>query len=189
MAVEHQIDEIFLSCKSLIARLVSRLVPPHEIEDIVQETYVRVCRFHKRNAVSNHRALMFSTARNLAIDYLKRAEHRLAAPAEEAWIEELGARDSPADPSYDQVASDEEFARFCEVVRQLPQQCRRVFVLKKVYGYSQREIAAELNLSESTVEKHIAKGMKHCALHMLRGRQESADGDTSRRRSGLGGRG
>jgi RNA polymerase sigma-70 factor (ECF subfamily) len=35
-----------------------------------------------------------------------------------------------------------------------------------VYGYSQREIAAQLSLSESTVEKHISTGMKRCTLFM-----------------------
>ena len=40
-------------------------------------------------------------------------------------------------------------------------------MLKKVYGYSQREIARELGLSESTVEKHIAQGIKRCTYFMM----------------------
>ena len=52
------------------------------------------------------------------------------------------------------VARGQRLGQGREAVRQLPEQCRRVFVLKKVYGYSQREIAKELSLSESTVEKH-----------------------------------
>ncbi|WP_116368500.1 RNA polymerase sigma factor [Parahaliea mediterranea] len=184
MTIDNQINEIFASCKSIIARVVSRMVPPHEIEDIVQETYVRVCKFQRKNQISNHRALMLSTARNLAIDYIKRAETRLSTSTEEGWIETLASQESSEDPSYDKVASDEEFALFCEVVRQLPQQCRRVFVLKKVYGFSQREIAEKLELSESTVEKHIAKGMKHCVLHMLQGRDDREEGKSQKRRSG-----
>ena len=45
-------------------------------------------------------------------------------------------------------------------------QCRRAFVLKKVYGYSIKEIATELAISEKTVEKHIAQGIKRCTLYM-----------------------
>jgi len=45
-----------------------------------------------------------------------------------------------------------------EAVGSLPEQCRRVFVLKKVYGLSQEEVAARVGIAESTVEKHIAKG-------------------------------
>lgn len=36
---------------------------------------------------------------------------------------------------------------------------RDAFVLRKVHGYRQKEIAKQLGISESTVEKHIARGM------------------------------
>jgi RNA polymerase sigma-70 factor (ECF subfamily) len=51
-------------------------------------------------------------------------------------------------------------------VAQLPLQCRRAFLLKKVYGLSQKEIAGYLGISESTVEKHVAKGLLHCATRI-----------------------
>ena len=41
---------------------------------------------------------------------------------------------------------------FTEAVATLPPQCQRVFVMKRVYGYSQRDIAARLKISESTVK-------------------------------------
>jgi RNA polymerase sigma-70 factor (ECF subfamily) len=67
---------------------------------------------------------------------------------------------------YNNHVSNDEFANFCQAVRLLPIQCRKVFVLKKVYGFSQKEIAKQLTLSESTVEKHIALGIKRCTLFM-----------------------
>ena len=48
-------------------------------------------------------------------------------------------------------------------VARLPTRCRQVFTLRKVYGLSQKEIAAELNISENTVEQHLAKGMRLCS--------------------------
>jgi len=51
-------------------------------------------------------------------------------------------------------------------VRSLPLQCRRAFVLKKVYGYSYSEIAQKLQISEKTVEKHISKGLTLCRSHL-----------------------
>ena len=70
------------------------------------------------------------------------------------------------DPTYAQVASDEEFALFCEAVRSLPRQCRRAFVLKKVYGYTLKEIMAEMDLGQPTVETHIINGTKRCVQYM-----------------------
>jgi RNA polymerase sigma factor (sigma-70 family) len=158
--------EIFMACRAQLARAVSRIVPPQDIEDIVQETYVRVCQYSVRNEVDHPRALMISVARNLALDHVKRADYRLTEQfGSELDIESILAHRA-TDESFDTVASNEEFAQFCDAVRQLPVQCRRVFVLKKVYGYSQREIAAELCLSENTVEKHIASGMQHCVGYL-----------------------
>ena len=58
----------------------------------------------------------------------------------------------------DEVTSKERFLLFCRATEQLSQPVRKCFILKKVYGMSQKEIAEQMCLSESTVEKHIAKG-------------------------------
>lgn len=157
--------QVFMSAKDSLVRMVSRLVPPKEIEDIVQETYVRICQLNNSESIHQPRSFLMKTARNLAIDHLKRAETRLADGAEDESDFHL-VGEARGDDTYDAVATNEEFAHFCEAVRQLPVQCRRVFVLKKVYGYSQKEIAREMNISESTVEKHIATGVKRCVLFM-----------------------
>ncbi|TRY33324.1 RNA polymerase sigma factor [Aliiglaciecola sp. M165] len=158
--------QVFMSAKDSMERMVSRIVPPKEIEDIVQETYVRICQLENHENVSQPKSFLMTTARNLAFDHVKRAESRLADGVESEL--DFDAQHTRRDPVFDGAASDEEFAHFCEAVRQLPLQCRRVFVLKKVYGYSQKEIANEMNLSQSTVEKHIATGFKRCATYMLR---------------------
>jgi RNA polymerase sigma-70 factor (ECF subfamily) len=156
---------IFMAARDSMLRMVSRIVPPKEIEDIVQETYVRICQMDKREPIEQQKSFLMRTARNLAFDHLKKAETRLADSVETEC--DFDTETTIHDEVFESAASNEEFAHFCEAVRQLPVQCRRVFVLKKVYGYSQKEIAKEMNLSESTVEKHIAVGFKRCASYML----------------------
>lgn len=172
-----------------IARLVMRIVPPKEVEDIVQETYVRICRVDSET-IREPRSYLFRTAQNLALDHVKRSESRLT---EESDVDELAADyhllPSELDPTHNQVASDEEFALFCEAVRSLPRQCRRAFVLKKVYGYTLKEIMAEMDLGQATVETHIVNGTKRCVQYM-RARRDGqtlpaaeASGKTRRRSS------
>ena len=160
------IRDVFLSTRLGIARAVSKIVPPHEVEDIVQETYVRLCQVGAPEQIRHPKSFLYKTARNLALDSLKRAENRVT----EQWNEDVESSGAiagmEADETFEQAASSEEFGHFCEAVRQLPVQARRVFVLKKVYGYSQREIASELGLAESTVEKHVALAVRRCAAFM-----------------------
>lgn len=167
MAGEDRVTSVYISLRESLARAVIGIVPPKEIEDIVQETYVRACQAEHRDEIRTPRSFLFKTARNLALDYAKRAESRLAISVEDEQEFGLGEAQRAANETFDQVASNEEFSHFCEAVRRLPVQCRRAFVLKKVYGYTQREIATELKISESTVEKHIAQGIKRCTYFMM----------------------
>lgn len=155
---------VYLSVRRGLARAVSKIVPPHEIDDIVQETYVRLCQVASPESIEHPKSYLFQTARNLALDSVRKADNRLTESLETA---QEGCFTTPtSDDVLDRIISNEEFGQFCEAVRHLPPQARRVFLLKKVYGYSQREVASDLGLSESTVEKHVALAIRRCAAFM-----------------------
>jgi len=162
MASEEGIPQVFLRLRGKLARAVLGMVPPREVEDIVQETYVRACQMGNTGKIREPQAFLFKVARNLALDYIKCANTRLVVSVEN--LDEPGGVDSRRlnDETFDKVVSNDEFSEFCDAVRQLPPQRRRAFVLKKVYGYTQREIAAEMQISTKTVERHISLGMENC---------------------------
>jgi RNA polymerase sigma-70 factor (ECF subfamily) len=165
MTKENTLHSSFMSIRQTMNRVVSRIVPPREVEDIVQETYVRICQIKNKESINQPRSFLLKTAKNLAIDHLKRAEVRLVDAVDNmAEFEEFSSAD---DSVFEQVATDKEFSQYCEAIRQLPIQCRKAFILKKIYGYSQKEIAQKLTISESTVEKHIALGVKRCMYFMM----------------------
>ena len=56
-----------------------------------------------------------------------------------------------------------ELARVAELARALPVVCRQVFTLRKVYGYSGREIASRLGIPEHAVEEHLIQAACLCA--------------------------
>ena len=166
MALEDGIASVFLKLRGNLARAVLGMVPPKEIEDIVQETYVRACQIDNTDRVTEPKAFLFKIARNLALDYVKKADTRLSVSLENT--DEPGDTDTTClmDSTLDEVVSREEFSEFCEAVRELPPQRRRAFVLKKVYGYTQREIATKMQISEKTVERHISLGMDNCMEYL-----------------------
>jgi RNA polymerase sigma-70 factor (ECF subfamily) len=159
MPHEDGIAGAFVGLKRELQRLVRRFVRPADIEDIVQETFVRAFEAERERPIRHPRAFMLQTAKNLALNHLARSDQKLVDSMED-FVD--SAVFSGSDGLDVQLDSRERFHAFCRAVRDLPLQCRRAFILKKVYGLSQREIAEYLGIAESTVEKHVAKGMLHC---------------------------
>lgn len=162
MTNENMFHKLFMSSREGLSRLIAQVVPPSDIEDIVQETYVRLCGAKDVDNISSPKSFMYKTARNLALDYVKQARVRLVDEIEDWSAFENLLKASSEDEEFRKYTSNRDFEELCEAIRMLPIQCRKVFVLKKVYGHSQKEIAAHLGLSESTVEKHISTGTKRC---------------------------
>ena len=53
-----------------------------------------------------------------------------------------------------------------EVIDQLPDKCREVFLLSRFHNLSHQAIAEKLNISQSTVEKHIMKAIRIVKKHV-----------------------
>lgn len=153
------VTAVFSDTKRALERLVRRFVRPADIEDIVQETFVRAYEAELVRPIRHPRAFMLQTARNLALNHIDRCDQRIVESLEDLVDSTTLPRSNGLDVELETM---ERFHAFCRAVRELPLQCRRAFILKKVYGLSQHEIADYLGIAESTVEKHVAKGFLHC---------------------------
>lgn len=157
--------ESFLVNRPLLFRIVGRIVQPDDIEDIVQETFLHSFAAARTQEVKNPRAFMAKIARNIALNHVDRAAQRLNVSMDDAT--ESHPELEGLTPSLEnQCQAEDQFLVFCRAVAEMPSSCRKVFILKKVYGLSQREIAEYLDISESTVEKHVAKGLVLASQYM-----------------------
>ena len=161
---EHIANE-FLKYRRVISSLLSKIRPQasqQDIEDILQDTYVNTYQSSLKQEIRFPKAFMVKTAIRLANRQIKVGQRFLSDEDIEARSDEslmfYNASEFSSQTEKD-VLNREGFGALCEAVNELPSQCRRVFVLKKVYGLSQREISKALSISESTVEKHVAKGL------------------------------
>lgn len=166
--MDTQWHEFSGKLKRYLRRILKR---PEDVEDIAQEAFVRVLEAGSKGEIHYRQAYLFRTARNLALNSLARKSNLL-----EDYIEDFPELEVLSDGASldDTVASQQHFERFCRAAASLPDQCRQVLILRKVYGLSQREVAARLGIAVSTVEKHLAKGMLRCAAQM-RGLESPAD--------------
>jgi RNA polymerase sigma factor (sigma-70 family) len=70
------------------------------------------------------------------------------------------------------VARIQELEILTEAIQSLPDRCRQIFTLRKVYGLSQAEIAQRLGVSENTISTQLKIGVRKCMDFMLRCRRE-----------------
>ena len=172
MEKKSRIAATFMNYRAQIAKAISGIVKSDDIEDIVQETFVKSFEAELKQEIKYERTYMLKTARNLALNHVARASEKfndsledLAGPPPHLMSRNLEK----------QVESKERFLNFCRATDTLSVEVKRVFLLKKVYGLSQKEIAEYLGLSQSTVEKHVAKGLQQCSSYLARLSQQSED--------------
>ena len=158
------IFNVFLANELKIKRFLRRyLSNSHDIDDISQETILRALHAEKNREIREPKAFLFGVAKNIARRALENKSKSLIDFIEDFGDEEYLSNEPSIDECLD---SKRKMLVFWEGVSKLPPQCQKVFVLKKVHGYSHKEIAKTLEISISTVEKHAATGLKRCSEYM-----------------------
>lgn len=152
--------EVEPHASGLRAYLAGQFPSLPDIEDVVQESLVRVIRAREVGHVDSPRALLFATARNRARDLLRRQRVVVFEPITETTDSSVFIGSSAIPET---VSRNEELALLSDAIQSLPNRCRQVVTLRVAYGLSQREIATELGISENTVEKQLGKGLRRCS--------------------------
>jgi RNA polymerase sigma-70 factor (ECF subfamily) len=156
---EWFLNQVFRHRAMLQGYLRRYLNSAEDIEDVIQDTYLRIYGIRDYTAVESPKALLVTIAHNLAVELGRRRVARATDATED--LDALGVS-SNSPQQEQQLDARRRFEAFCAAVDGLPPICRRVFVLRKVYKLSQAEISAVLGISQSTVEKHVAKGLVRC---------------------------
>ena len=152
-------QEVYPHGAELKAYLRGSFPAVRDVDDVVQESYLRVWRRMMRGPVASARSFLYRVARNVAIDAVRRSA---AAPVDQmADLNGLNASDGKPDAA-EEACTSEELELLLVAIERLPRRCREVVVLRKLRGLSPREIAVELGMSEGTVHVHGAKGVRRC---------------------------
>ncbi|MBI2513719.1 MAG: sigma-70 family RNA polymerase sigma factor [Opitutae bacterium] len=140
-----------------LRRYLARLLRNEaEAEDIAHDAYLRVYPTVQKDAAEKPEALLYTTARRLAINRLKRRAISPIAPGEAPIDRTAAAQPGVAQ----QVIARQELARLEAAIAQLPAGCRAVLLLRKVELLSHAEIADRLGIAISTVEKQHARALR-----------------------------
>ena len=156
--------QAFLEHKRILVAYLARFsLRPEDVDDIMQESFARSFDASGRTSIDSPKSYLFMTARNLVFRQLRQQGRFLRNEIEQ--IDEL-AGPAPGAALDVQLHNEQKMAVLLDAARSLPPQCRRVFLMRKFYGLSHKEIAAQLNISQSTVERHISNAIKRCRIYM-----------------------
>lgn len=168
---QSRIFVVFQANKGVIASVLRRFrLSQIDIADLTQETITRALEAEKRTDIKEPRRFLVGIAKNVARAELERRS-KITVSLLDDFDPESYVSDEPAVD--DVVDARGRMQVFGAAVASLPPQCQKVFILKHVYGASHREIADKLDIALSTVEKHVALGLKRCREEMLK--EQSAE--------------
>lgn len=160
--------------------LQRRLSQHQDVDDVIQETYAILAAMADISHVRQPRAYVYTVAQSVVLQQLRRAQ--VVSIEAVAGIEHMAVSGDEICPERT-ASSRQELARIGALIAGLPDKCREAFVLRRVEGYSQREIAERMQISENTVEKHVGKGIRVLMDSMKRDAREQ---DQSRDRLDAG---
>ena len=143
--------------------LESRFPSECDIDDVLQESFLRVLKAKEREELKSPRAFLFATARNLAVDRVRRLNFLRAESLVENDV--LSVLDEQEDVS-ETISRNQELEILTEAIQSLPERCRRIFTLRKVYGMSQNDIARKMEISVCTVSAQLTIGVRKCTEFM-----------------------
>jgi RNA polymerase sigma factor (sigma-70 family) len=131
-----------------------------DVDDLVQESYVRIVRAKREGRVNGDaRSYLFETAKNAAVDQARR--NQIVAIEAVAKIDSLPVLEEEPNAA-DTLTREEELEILAQAIEALPERCRLIVKLQKFRGLSYQEIAQQLGISVNTVNAQVQKAMRLC---------------------------
>ena len=131
--------------------------------DIVQDLFVKL--YDSRHSISIQTSLksyLYSAVKNRCLNLVK--QKQVKEKHRQMSIFEANVPDPDLEEEMDAVELE---ARIYEIISKLPDKCRQIYIMSRVDGKPNGEIADELNLSIRTVETQVSKALKSLRNSLL----------------------
>jgi RNA polymerase sigma-70 factor (ECF subfamily) len=152
-------DEVKPHEPALRAHLRGSFPQVRDVDDIVQEAFLRIFRAKAIRRIESTRAFLFRIARNLAIDGVRR--EKMSSIDLATNIEDVSTpEDGPDAAEY--ACTSHEITLLTEAIDMLPPRCREIVILRRLRAVPQKEIALRMGISEQTVQVQASRGLKRC---------------------------
>ncbi len=154
---DSELQGLFARHSSSLCRYLNGYLKDHTLSmDIVQESFARMAELMKYSSIQDFDAYLYRTAKNLMIDHFRQQKTRSSmAISDEQWQ----ALPSNTTSLEAQVIREQQLNQIQTILSTLPPRTQAIFRLHREEGLTQSEVAEMLNISLSTVEKHLASAL------------------------------
>ncbi len=160
---QSHFNSVFLAQRVTLLRTLQRMVDnPSTAEDLLQETYLRVTRALGERPIEHLEPFVFQTARNLALDHLRARRVQSRTVVDDVPEQILHNVAAPVGSAEDAAHAAQLLKRLSSSLSQLTPRQQRIFILSRLHGASYLEIAEQLDVSASTVQKELKLIMAIC---------------------------
>jgi len=158
------ITRVFVENSTYLQNFLRRYLPrQQDIEDVAQEAYLKAYSVEQIKTIEHPKAFLFTIAKNIAINELTKKTHQVTQYIEECKSLPVMVN---AETPENELDAQQTLGIHCEAVASLPEQCRRVYLLRRVHGLKQKEIAESLGISVRAVQKHLRNGTLKCSRYI-----------------------
>lgn len=159
------VDEVHTHDTSLKAYLRGAFPSVRDVDDVVQESYLRIWKAKARRPIVSARSFLFRIARNVALDGLRR--NYISPIALVSDLEALQVADEKSDLGAT-LALREKAALLSDCLATLSPRSREVIILCKLQGLSHQDAGQRLGISDRTVDEHMLRGLKRLSEELRR---------------------
>jgi RNA polymerase sigma-70 factor (ECF subfamily) len=146
--------------------LGKRVRRQQDVEELVQEVYVRMLGVRDIENVQNPEGYLYTVAANLAKEHaLRERVAQQPVDVDDPSVQERLA-EVPAFGTH--IDAQARIKRLREVLRELPPKCHAAVVMANWYGMSYEAIAERLDVSPHMVKKYLSQALMHCRRRMGR---------------------
>ena len=141
----------------LIAWLCKQVACKSRAQDLSQDTFVKLLLKPAQTQLNQPRAYLAKIAHGLMVDHWRRQD------LERNYLQQLGLSEEAATLSLEQQqAVIETLCQIDKMLETLPSKVKQVFLMSKLDHKKNKDIAEELSMSLSSVEKHLKMALLHC---------------------------
>lgn len=146
--------------QDILLQLLSMVKDRSIAEELLQDTFVRLSKMPGIEVIRQPRPFLMKIANNLALDYLRQLKKRPEIETEEACAELI----DPLPEHMDLILKERRLKQLKHAINQLPSRAREALMLAKFREMTLKEVAKEMDISQTMVEKHLKTALQKCRI-------------------------